>query len=205
MLSASQNYSLCKGCTPPAISRLGTPGVVTADKRSRLIWISSSVFSQTGWCVLGDRGDSSSAGGVKGRTPEVYSPTNSAWVPDQIPVLTDSSRSKNQTCSEKLTLALVRSLNYTSVLRQAGRNPVPLIKLTNNSFHLVTTKMKLIFQRLCFHCRPDNFQSNMLLVSEQGNKLLIDCGSDIRFSLHAVGFSILISRIFTLVTYMQTM
>ena len=29
----------------------------------------------------------------------------------------------------------------------------------------------------------------MLLINEQGNKLLIDCGSDIRFSLYAAGFS----------------
>jgi ribonuclease BN (tRNA processing enzyme) len=36
-----------------------------------------------------------------------------------------------------------------------------------------------------------NFQSNMLLTSDRGNKLLIDCGSDIRFSLHASGLSYL--------------
>ena len=36
-----------------------------------------------------------------------------------------------------------------------------------------------------------NFQSNMLLINEQGKKLLLDCGSDIRFSLHEIGFSYL--------------
>lgn len=53
--------------------------------------------------------------------------------------------------------------------------------------------MKLIFlgSGSAFTIGADNFQSNMLLVSEQGNKLLIDCGSDIRFSLHAVGLSYL--------------
>lgn len=30
---------------------------------------------------------------------------------------------------------------------------------------------------------PNNFQSNMLLLTDQGKKLLIDCGTDIRFSL----------------------
>jgi ribonuclease BN (tRNA processing enzyme) len=34
-----------------------------------------------------------------------------------------------------------------------------------------------------------NFHSNMLLTSDRGAKLLIDCGSDIRFSLHAAGLS----------------
>lgn len=35
----------------------------------------------------------------------------------------------------------------------------------------------------------DNFQSNLLLVDDRDNKLLLDCGSDIRWSLHAQGFS----------------
>jgi ribonuclease BN (tRNA processing enzyme) len=30
---------------------------------------------------------------------------------------------------------------------------------------------------------PTNFQSNMLLITDKGKKLLIDCGTDIRFSL----------------------
>lgn len=41
-----------------------------------------------------------------------------------------------------------------------------------------------------FTLGTDNFQSNMLLISE-GDKLLIDCGSDIRFSLHKADYSYL--------------
>lgn len=37
----------------------------------------------------------------------------------------------------------------------------------------------------------DNFHSNMLLTNDRGQSLLIDCGSDIRFSLHAAGLSYL--------------
>lgn len=40
-----------------------------------------------------------------------------------------------------------------------------------------------------FTVGADNFQSNILLIDEEDNKLLIDCGSDIRFSLHEAGFS----------------
>ncbi|NES87220.1 MAG: MBL fold metallo-hydrolase [Moorea sp. SIO2B7] len=40
-----------------------------------------------------------------------------------------------------------------------------------------------------FTVGADNFQSNMFLVSDRGKKLLLDCGSDIRFSLHEAGFS----------------
>jgi ribonuclease BN (tRNA processing enzyme) len=51
--------------------------------------------------------------------------------------------------------------------------------------------MKLIFlgSGSAFTVGHKNYQSNMLLVDEQDNKLLIDCGSDIRFSLHEEGFS----------------
>ncbi|MBD2576865.1 MBL fold metallo-hydrolase [Oscillatoria sp. FACHB-1406] len=51
--------------------------------------------------------------------------------------------------------------------------------------------MKLLFlgSGSAFTVGADNFQSNMLLLDEKGNKLLLDCGSDIRFSLHAAGFS----------------
>lgn len=42
-----------------------------------------------------------------------------------------------------------------------------------------------------FTVGADNFQSNMLLISDGGQKLLIDCGSDIRFSLHSVQLSYL--------------
>ncbi|MGH2415348.1 MAG: MBL fold metallo-hydrolase [Microcystaceae cyanobacterium] len=53
--------------------------------------------------------------------------------------------------------------------------------------------MKLLFlgSGSAFTVGADNFQSNMLLISEQGDKLLIDCGSDIRFSLYEAGFSYL--------------
>ncbi|MBE9169017.1 MBL fold metallo-hydrolase [Pleurocapsales cyanobacterium LEGE 06147] len=51
--------------------------------------------------------------------------------------------------------------------------------------------IKLIFlgSGSAFTVGADNFQSNMLLIDEERNKLLIDCGSDIRFSLHEAGFS----------------
>jgi ribonuclease BN (tRNA processing enzyme) len=51
--------------------------------------------------------------------------------------------------------------------------------------------MKLIFlgSGSAFTVGADNYQSNMLLVDERGHKLLIDCGSDIRFSLHALKYS----------------
>lgn len=42
-----------------------------------------------------------------------------------------------------------------------------------------------------FTVGEDNFHSNMLLTSDRGRKLLIDCGSDIRFSLYAAGLSYL--------------
>ena len=51
--------------------------------------------------------------------------------------------------------------------------------------------MKLTFlgSGSAFTVGADNFQSNMILESESGNRLLIDCGSDIRFSLHSLGLS----------------
>jgi ribonuclease BN (tRNA processing enzyme) len=42
-----------------------------------------------------------------------------------------------------------------------------------------------------FTIGADNFQSNLLLTVDNGRKLLIDCGSDIRFSLHKLGMSYL--------------
>lgn len=36
---------------------------------------------------------------------------------------------------------------------------------------------------------PDNYQSNMLIISDNNKKLLIDCGTDIRYSLHEQGYS----------------
>lgn len=49
--------------------------------------------------------------------------------------------------------------------------------------------MKLIFlgSGSAFTVGHDNYQSNMIFESDRGRKLLIDCGSDIRFSLNAVG------------------
>jgi ribonuclease BN (tRNA processing enzyme) len=53
--------------------------------------------------------------------------------------------------------------------------------------------MKLLFlgSGSAFTVGAKNYQANMLLISEQGNKLLIDCGSDIRFSLYEEGLSYL--------------
>ncbi len=36
-----------------------------------------------------------------------------------------------------------------------------------------------------------NFQSNMILENPKGRKLLIDCGTDVRLSLHSLGYSYL--------------
>ncbi|MEB3828411.1 MBL fold metallo-hydrolase [Phormidium sp. CCY1219] len=51
--------------------------------------------------------------------------------------------------------------------------------------------MKLIFlgSGSAFTVGAGNYHSNLLLISDRGNKLLLDCGSDIRFSLHEVGYS----------------
>ncbi|MGL5034855.1 MAG: MBL fold metallo-hydrolase, partial [Microcystaceae cyanobacterium] len=51
--------------------------------------------------------------------------------------------------------------------------------------------MQLLFlgSGSAFTLCSDNFQSNMLFISESGRKLLIDCGTDIRFSLHKAGLS----------------
>lgn len=51
--------------------------------------------------------------------------------------------------------------------------------------------MKLMFlgSGSAFTVGADNFQSNMLLFSDSGKKLLIDCGTDIRWSLYQAGYS----------------
>jgi ribonuclease BN (tRNA processing enzyme) len=51
--------------------------------------------------------------------------------------------------------------------------------------------MKLLFLGTgsAFTVGTDNFQSNMLLIADSGEQLLIDCGSDIRWSLHSEGYS----------------
>lgn len=40
-----------------------------------------------------------------------------------------------------------------------------------------------------FTVGDNNFHSNIFFITETGKKLLIDCGSDVRFSLHREGFS----------------
>lgn len=51
--------------------------------------------------------------------------------------------------------------------------------------------MKLIFlgTSSALSVTSDNYHSNMLLDDGQGHRLLIDCGSDARFSLHEQGYS----------------
>jgi len=49
--------------------------------------------------------------------------------------------------------------------------------------------MKLIFVGSGSAFKFDNYQSNMVFETEQGNRLLIDCGSDARFSLKAIGIT----------------
>jgi ribonuclease BN (tRNA processing enzyme) len=44
-------------------------------------------------------------------------------------------------------------------------------------------QLKFLGSGSAFCLRPDNFQSNLLLTSSRGRRLLIDCGGDIRFSL----------------------
>jgi ribonuclease BN (tRNA processing enzyme) len=51
--------------------------------------------------------------------------------------------------------------------------------------------MKLLFlgSGSAFTVGDNNFQANLLLIDDSNNKLLLDCGSDIRWSLHANGYS----------------
>ncbi|MEC4988813.1 MAG: MBL fold metallo-hydrolase [Oscillatoria sp. PMC 1068.18] len=53
--------------------------------------------------------------------------------------------------------------------------------------------MKLVFlgSGSAFTIGGDNFQSNIIIESENEKKLLVDCGSDLRFSLDALGLSYL--------------
>jgi len=53
------------------------------------------------------------------------------------------------------------------------------------------TKLLFLGSGAAFTVGTDNYQSNMLLVSDTGKKILIDCGSDIRYSLYKTGFSYL--------------
>lgn len=51
--------------------------------------------------------------------------------------------------------------------------------------------MQLLFlgSGSAFTVGGDNYHSNLLLIADNNEKLLIDCGSDIRFSLYEQGFS----------------
>ena len=51
------------------------------------------------------------------------------------------------------------------------------------------TKLLFLGSGSAFTVGADNFQSNIFIIKESGEKLLIDCGSDIRFSLYDAGFS----------------
>lgn len=51
------------------------------------------------------------------------------------------------------------------------------------------TQLLFLGSGSAFTVGGDNFQSNMLLISDDNEKLLIDCGSDVRHSLHSAGFS----------------
>ena len=53
------------------------------------------------------------------------------------------------------------------------------------------TKLIFLGSGSAFTVGANNFQSNILLVTEQNHKLLIDCGTDIRLSLYAAGLSYL--------------
>ncbi len=51
--------------------------------------------------------------------------------------------------------------------------------------------MQLLFlgSGSAFTVGGDNFQSNMILISPGGKKMLIDCGSDARFAIHELGYT----------------
>ncbi len=53
------------------------------------------------------------------------------------------------------------------------------------------TKLIFLGSGSAFTVGDDNFQSNILVESDRGKHLLIDCGSDIRFSLHKFDLSYL--------------
>lgn len=50
-------------------------------------------------------------------------------------------------------------------------------------------RLKFLGCGAAFTVASDNFQSNLLLEDDFGKRLLIDCGSDVRWSLHAAGLS----------------
>jgi ribonuclease BN (tRNA processing enzyme) len=51
------------------------------------------------------------------------------------------------------------------------------------------TKLVFLGSGSAFTLGDDNFHSNVLLIDDRERKLLLDCGSDIRFSLRKLGFS----------------
>ena len=51
------------------------------------------------------------------------------------------------------------------------------------------SKLLFLGSGSAFTLGTDNFQSNMMLINNNGEKLLIDCGSDIRFPLYKAGLS----------------
>ncbi len=51
------------------------------------------------------------------------------------------------------------------------------------------TKLLFLGSGSAFTVGTDNFQSNIFIIKDTGEKLLIDCGSDLRFSLYDLGFS----------------
>jgi len=51
------------------------------------------------------------------------------------------------------------------------------------------TKLLFLGSGSAFTVGTDNYQSNILIIKDTGEKLLIDCGSDLRFSLYEAGFS----------------
>ncbi len=53
----------------------------------------------------------------------------------------------------------------------------------------MATTLKFLGSGSAFTVGGDNFQSNILLTAPSGRHLLLDCGTDIRFSLHAEGLS----------------
>lgn len=51
------------------------------------------------------------------------------------------------------------------------------------------TKLLFLGSGSAFTIGANNFHSNIFIIKETGEKLLIDCGSDLRFSLYEAGFS----------------
>ena len=64
------------------------------------------------------------------------------------------------------------------------------------------SKLLFLGSGSAFTVGDNNFQSNILLIHDNNQKLLLDCGSDIRFSLYQAGFSYLdITDIYILIEH----